>query len=79
MTTGGSMSIRSTWDPLRKAGASARDMLLTAAAETWSVPKDECSATGGSVIEHKKVRSKNRHMASSRSKLLRAGAQRCSA
>ncbi len=29
MTTGGSMSIRSTWDPLRKAGASARDMLLT--------------------------------------------------
>ena len=55
MTTGGSMSIRSTWDPLRKAGASARDMLLTAAAETWNVSKDECSATGGSVIEHKKT------------------------
>ena len=54
MTTGGSMSIRSTWDPLRKAGASARDMLLTAAAETWGVSKDECSASGGSVIEHKK-------------------------
>ncbi|HEY4950025.1 MAG TPA: xanthine dehydrogenase family protein molybdopterin-binding subunit [Candidatus Acidoferrales bacterium] len=54
MTTGGSMSIRSTWDPLRKAGASARDMLLTAAAETWGVKKDECSASGGSVIEHKK-------------------------
>jgi isoquinoline 1-oxidoreductase beta subunit len=55
MTTGGSMSIRSTWDPLRKAGASARDMLLTAAADTWGVAKDECSATGGSVIEHKKT------------------------
>jgi isoquinoline 1-oxidoreductase subunit beta len=55
MTTGGSMSIRSTWDPLRKAGASARDMLLTAAAETWNVSKDECSASGGSVIEHKKT------------------------
>src|SRR5271156_461725 len=55
MTTGGSMSIRSTWDPLRKAGASARDMLLTAAAETWNVSKDECSATGDSVIEHKKT------------------------
>ena len=54
MTTGGSMSIRSTWDPLRKAGASARDMLLTAAAQTWGVRKDECSATGDSVIEHKK-------------------------
>ena len=45
MTTGGSMSIRSTWDPLRKAGASARDMLLTAAAETWSVPKDDVRPT----------------------------------
>ena len=55
MTTGGSMSIRSTWDPLRKAGASARDMLLTAASETWGVKKDECSAAGGSVIEHKKT------------------------
>ena len=55
MTTGGSMSIRSTWDPLRKAGASARDMLLTAAAETWNVSKDECSSTGDSLIEHKKT------------------------
>ncbi len=55
MTTGGSMSIRSTWDPLRKAGASARDRLLTAAAENWGVPKDDCSATGGSMIEHKKT------------------------
>jgi isoquinoline 1-oxidoreductase beta subunit len=55
MTTGGSMSIRSTWDPLRKAGASARDMLITAAAETWGVPKDECSAIGDSVIEHRKT------------------------
>jgi isoquinoline 1-oxidoreductase subunit beta len=54
MTTGGSMSIRSTWDPLRKAGASARDMLLTAAAETWQVTKQECSAAGDSVIDHKK-------------------------
>jgi isoquinoline 1-oxidoreductase subunit beta len=54
MTTGGSMSIRSTWDPLRKAGASARGMLLTAASQTWGVTKDECSATGDSVIEHKK-------------------------
>jgi isoquinoline 1-oxidoreductase subunit beta len=58
MTTGGSMSIRSTWDPLRKAGASARDMLLTAAADSWGVAKDECSAAGGSVIEHKKTNQK---------------------
>jgi isoquinoline 1-oxidoreductase beta subunit len=54
MTTGGSMSIRSSWDPLRKAGASTRDMLLTAAAETWNVPKAECTTTGTNVVEHKK-------------------------
>ncbi|HKD63484.1 MAG TPA: xanthine dehydrogenase family protein molybdopterin-binding subunit [Candidatus Acidoferrales bacterium] len=54
MTTGGSESVRSSWDPLRKAGATARDMLVTAAAETWGVPASECSAIGGSVVEHKK-------------------------
>ncbi|HEY7826080.1 MAG TPA: molybdopterin cofactor-binding domain-containing protein, partial [Candidatus Acidoferrales bacterium] len=32
MTTGGSMSVRSSWDPLRKAGAAARAMLIGAAA-----------------------------------------------
>src|SRR3984957_1064525 len=55
MTTGGSASVRSSWDPLRKAGATARDMLLSAAAQTMSVPKEECDAIGGSVIEHKKT------------------------
>lgn len=54
MTTGGSQSVRSSWDPLRQAGAAARAMLIAAAAETWGVPAAECSATGGSVIEHKK-------------------------
>jgi isoquinoline 1-oxidoreductase subunit beta len=54
MTTGGSMSIRSSWDPLRKAGASGRDMLLTAASETWNVPKSECTTTGENIVEHKK-------------------------
>jgi isoquinoline 1-oxidoreductase beta subunit len=54
MTTGGSESVRSSWDPLRHAGATARDMLITAAAQTWGVPVSECSAIGGSVIERKK-------------------------
>ncbi|MGA7853318.1 MAG: molybdopterin cofactor-binding domain-containing protein, partial [Candidatus Acidiferrales bacterium] len=55
MTTGGSMSIRSTWDPLRKAGASARDMLLTAASQTWNVPKSECATNGENVVLHAKT------------------------
>src|SRR2546426_6023070 len=35
MRTGGSNAIRSSWEPLRKAGATARDMLVTAAAQAW--------------------------------------------
>ncbi len=48
--TGGSTSIRAAYTPLRKAGAAAREMLLTAAAETWGVDKSECRAEGGAVI-----------------------------
>jgi isoquinoline 1-oxidoreductase beta subunit len=56
MTTGGSASVRSSWDPLRKAGASARDMLVTAAAQTWNVPKDECATRDSAVIHTKSHR-----------------------
>lgn len=48
-TTGGSASIRTTWDPMRKAGASAREMLITAAALTWGVPRSSCTAEAGHV------------------------------
>ena len=37
------MSIRTCWDPLRKAGASAREMLLEAAAQKWGVDKSQLS------------------------------------
>ncbi len=37
MLTGGSSSVRSSWQTLRRAGASARAMLVAAAAETWKV------------------------------------------
>jgi len=49
-TTGGSASVRTTWDPMRKAGAAAREMLLSAAALEWGVPKSSCKAEHGSVI-----------------------------
>jgi isoquinoline 1-oxidoreductase beta subunit len=48
--TGGSSSVNSTWDQLRTAGATAREMLVAAAAETWGVPADGCRAANGSVL-----------------------------
>jgi len=50
-TTGGSASIRTTWDPMRKAGAAAREMLISAAALTWNVPRSSCTAES-SHIKH---------------------------
>jgi isoquinoline 1-oxidoreductase beta subunit len=48
--TGGSSSVRRSFDPLRKAGATARDMLMTAAAQEWNVDKSTCYAEKGMVI-----------------------------
>src|SRR5213594_3987035 len=48
--TGGSSSVRAAYTPLRKAGAAAREMLLSAAAETWGVDKATCRAEKGAVI-----------------------------
>jgi CO/xanthine dehydrogenase Mo-binding subunit len=56
-TTGGSASVRTTWDPMRKAGAQAREMLISAAALTWGVPRSGCTAENGRI----------KHSASSRS------------
>jgi isoquinoline 1-oxidoreductase beta subunit len=50
MTTGGSFSVRSSWDPLRQAGAAARQMLIAAAASSWNVPATECTARASAVI-----------------------------
>ncbi|MBW1881628.1 MAG: xanthine dehydrogenase family protein molybdopterin-binding subunit, partial [Deltaproteobacteria bacterium] len=49
-STGGSQSIRLSWEPLRKAGASARAMLVAAAAGTWGVPVEECRTESGAVL-----------------------------
>ena len=55
-TTGGSLSIRSSWDPLRQAGATARAMLVTAAANTWNVPASECTTRNSAVLHAKSKR-----------------------
>jgi isoquinoline 1-oxidoreductase beta subunit len=46
----GSQSIRSSWQPLRQAGATAREMLIQAAAQKWGVDKTECRAENNAVV-----------------------------
>ena len=50
MSTGGSTAIRTSWEPLRKAGAAAREMLIDAAASTWKVDRASCRAERGAVV-----------------------------
>ncbi|MBB4425335.1 isoquinoline 1-oxidoreductase beta subunit [Bradyrhizobium sp. CIR48] len=50
-STGGSRGIRSSQDYVRKGGATARVMLIQAAADAWKVPASECAAAN-SVITH---------------------------
>src|SRR3954454_1306081 len=49
-TTGGSASVRTTWDPMRKAGAQAREMLISAAATQWGVPRESCKAENAAIV-----------------------------
>src|SRR5256884_5153317 len=48
--TGGSTSVRGNWEQLRRAGATARTMLVSAAAQTWKVDPGSCNAARGEVI-----------------------------
>lgn len=50
--TGGSGGTGSAWDYMRKAGAQAREMLISAAAREWKVPNGECIARQ-STVAHK--------------------------
>ncbi|MFL6661112.1 MAG: molybdopterin cofactor-binding domain-containing protein, partial [Rhizobacter sp.] len=47
--TGGSTSVRGAWEPLRRAGATARAMLVQAAADQWKVDAKDCQTANGTV------------------------------
>jgi isoquinoline 1-oxidoreductase subunit beta len=48
--TGGSTAIRAVWTPMRQAGATARTMLVSAAAKRWNVDPASCRAQSGEVL-----------------------------
>lgn len=50
---GGSQSIRLGWEPLRQTGATARQMLVNAAATRWGVDPSECSTSEGVITNAK--------------------------
>ncbi|MFY8087467.1 MAG: molybdopterin cofactor-binding domain-containing protein [Rubrivivax sp.] len=48
--TGGSSSVKDLWMPMREAGATARAMLVLAAAQRWKLPPEECRVQAGVVL-----------------------------
>ncbi|MNK95970.1 Isoquinoline 1-oxidoreductase subunit beta [compost metagenome] len=54
--TGGSTAMANSWDQLRRAGASARAMLVAAAAQQWKVPAEELGVSDGVVTHSRTLR-----------------------
>lgn len=56
--TGGSTSVRDGWDKLRKAGATARHLLVAAAAAEWGVDPRNCKVADGVIVspQYKKLK-----------------------
>ncbi len=50
LRTSGSGSVYGTWFPLRNAGAAAKEMLISAAANKWNVSRETCRAEKGTVL-----------------------------
>jgi len=66
--TGGSGSIRTMWTPMRTAGATARTMLVTAAATKWDVDAKDCAVANG-IVSYKTKKATFGELAASASKL----------
>ncbi len=67
--TGGSASVRTSWEPLRRAGATGRAMLIAAAAQTWNVEPGTCRAEAGTVVHGSGMRLTYGDLAAKASKL----------
>ena len=66
--TGGSSSVRTMWTPMRQAGATARAMLVTAAATKWGVDAKDVTVSNG-IVSHGAQSAKFGDLASAASKL----------
>ncbi|NRA46629.1 MAG: xanthine dehydrogenase family protein molybdopterin-binding subunit [Oligoflexales bacterium] len=57
-STGGSTSVTAYFEPMRRAGAACRQVLIKAAAKHWDIPEDQCIAENGFVLQKGKPKVK---------------------